>query len=74
MIITIPWIKKHLKTKASESEIIDKLTKTFRPIGDLVEDILAANRDQGPFTTRGTIITIPAHLFRKSYNLLGLNS
>ncbi len=26
MIITIPWLKEHLKTKANESEIIDKLT------------------------------------------------
>jgi hypothetical protein len=49
------------------------LQKNFQPIGDLVEDILATNRDQGPFTTRDTIITIPAHLFRKSHNILGLN-
>ena len=26
MIITIPWLKEHLKTKAKEKEIIDKLT------------------------------------------------
>ncbi len=26
MIITLPWLKKHLKTKANENEIIDKLT------------------------------------------------
>ena len=26
MIITIPWLKEHLKTKANENEIIDKLT------------------------------------------------
>ncbi len=26
MIVTIPWLKKHLQTKASEAEIIDKLT------------------------------------------------
>ena len=26
MIITIPWLKKHLNTKAKESEIIDQLT------------------------------------------------
>ncbi len=26
MIITIPWLKEHLQTKASEAEIIDKLT------------------------------------------------
>ena len=26
MIITIPWLKEHLQTKANENEIIDKLT------------------------------------------------
>ena len=26
MIITLPWLKEHLKTKASEIEIVDKLT------------------------------------------------
>ena len=26
MIITLPWLKEHLKTKANEKEIIDKLT------------------------------------------------
>ena len=26
MIITLPWLKEHLKTKASENEILDKLT------------------------------------------------
>ncbi len=26
MIITVPWLKEHLKTKANENEIIDKLT------------------------------------------------
>ena len=26
MIITLPWLKQHLKTKASQTEIIDKLT------------------------------------------------
>ena len=25
MIVTIPWLKEHLKTKANEREIIDKL-------------------------------------------------
>ena len=27
MIITIPWLKDHLKTTAKESEVIDQLTK-----------------------------------------------
>ncbi len=35
MIITIPWLKEHLKTKANENEIIDKLTN----IGLEVESI-----------------------------------
>ena len=26
MIITLPWLKEHLKTKANEKEILDKLT------------------------------------------------
>ena len=26
MIITLPWLKEHLKKNANESEIIDKLT------------------------------------------------
>ena len=26
MIITIPWLKKHLQTKANQTEIIEKLT------------------------------------------------
>ena len=35
MIITLPWLKEHLKTKANEKEIIDKLTN----IGLEVEEI-----------------------------------
>ena len=35
MIITIPWLKEHLKTKANQNEIIDKLTN----IGLEVENI-----------------------------------
>ena len=26
MIITLPWLKEHLQTKANQNEIIDKLT------------------------------------------------
>ena len=26
MIITLPWLKEHLKTNANENEIINKLT------------------------------------------------
>ena len=26
MIITLPWLKEHLKTKANQTEIINKLT------------------------------------------------
>tara|TARA_B100001248_G_scaffold44647_1_gene28467 strand:+ start:9422 stop:11824 length:2403 start_codon:yes stop_codon:yes gene_type:complete len=35
MIITIPWLKEHLKTKAKDNEIIDKLTN----IGLEVEEV-----------------------------------
>ena len=35
MIITIPWLKEHLKTKASEKEIVNQLTN----IGLEVEDV-----------------------------------
>ena len=35
MIITFPWLKEHLKTKANENEIIEKLTS----IGLEVENI-----------------------------------
>ena len=35
MIITIPWLKEHLKTKAKDSEIVDQLTN----IGLEVENI-----------------------------------
>ena len=39
MIITLPWLKKHLNTKASQTEIIDKLTN----IGLEVEGIKENN-------------------------------
>ena len=35
MIITIPWLKEHLQTKANESKIIDQLTN----IGLEVENV-----------------------------------
>jgi len=45
MIITIPWLKEHLKTSAKESEIIDKLTN----IGLEVEDIKENSGEMGKF-------------------------
>ena len=45
MIITIPWLKEHLKTIAKESEIIDHLTK----IGLEVEGIKKNSGDIGAF-------------------------
>ncbi|MDC0618813.1 phenylalanine--tRNA ligase subunit beta [Pelagibacteraceae bacterium] len=45
MIVTIPWLKEHLKTTAKESEIIDQLTK----IGLEVEGIKENSRDMGAF-------------------------
>ena len=45
MIITIPWLKEHLKTTAKESEIIDQLTK----IGLEVEGIKENSGDKSVF-------------------------
>ena len=50
MIITIPWLKEHLKTKAKDSEIVDQLTN----IGLEVENI---NENNGPLSEfKGTKI------------------
>ena len=45
MIITIPWLKEHLKTSAKESEIIDQLTN----IGLEVESIKENSGGMGKF-------------------------
>ena len=45
MIITIPWLKEHLKTSAKESEIIDKLTN----IGLEVEGLKENSGEMGKF-------------------------
>ena len=45
MIITIPWLKEHLKTSAKESEIIDKLTN----IGLEVEGFKENSGEMGKF-------------------------
>tara|TARA_Y100000591_G_scaffold324406_1_gene343743 strand:- start:63 stop:2465 length:2403 start_codon:yes stop_codon:yes gene_type:complete len=45
MIITLPWLKKHLNTKASQSEVIDKLTN----IGLEVEGIKENKGELGKF-------------------------
>ena len=45
MIITIPWLKEHLKTSAKESEIIDRLTN----IGLEVEGIKENSGEMGKF-------------------------
>jgi len=45
MIITIPWLKKHLKTTAKESQIMDQLTN----IGLEVEGIKENSGDMGSF-------------------------
>ena len=37
MIITLPWLKEHLNTKAKESEIIDKLTNIGLEVESIVE-------------------------------------
>ena len=45
MIITIPWLKEHLKTSAKENEIIDRLTN----IGLEVEGVKENSGDLGKF-------------------------
>ena len=45
MIITIPWLKEHLKTSAKESEIIDRLTN----IGLEVENVKENFSEMGKF-------------------------
>ena len=45
MIITIPWLKEHLKTKANQNEIIDKLTN----IGLEVESVKENSGDLSEF-------------------------
>ena len=39
MIITIPWLKEHLKTKASANEIIEKLTNIGLEVEDIKENL-----------------------------------
>ena len=45
MIITIPWLKEHLKTKAKESEIVNHLTN----IGLEVEGVKENSGEMGKF-------------------------
>ena len=45
MIITFPWLKEHLKTKANENEIIEKLTN----IGLEVEGVKENSGELGVF-------------------------
>ncbi len=45
MIITLPWLKEHLKTKANENEIINKLTN----IGLEVESVKENSGELGEF-------------------------
>ena len=45
MIITIPWLKEHLKTSAKEDEIIDRLTN----IGLEVEGVKENSGEMGKF-------------------------
>ena len=45
MIITIPWLKEHLKTKANEKQIIHQLTN----IGLEVENIIERSEGLGMF-------------------------
>ena len=39
MIITLPWLKEHLKTKANQKEIIDKLTNIGLEVEGIKENL-----------------------------------
>ena len=39
MIITLPWLKEHLKTNAKESEIIDRLTNIGLEVEGIKENL-----------------------------------
>ena len=44
MIITIPWLKEHLKTSAKENEIIDRLTNIGLEVEDVKENTGQLNK------------------------------
>ncbi len=44
MIITIPWLKEHLKTSAKENEIIDRLTNIGLEVEDVKENTGELNK------------------------------
>ena len=47
MIITIPWLKEHIKTKAKESEIIDQLTNIGLEVEEVkTEETEEASKDE----------------------------
>ena len=56
MIITFPWLKEHLKTKAKENEIIDKLTN----IGLEVEGVKESSAELSKFKV-AKIIKVEKH-------------
>ncbi len=39
MIITIPWLKEHLQTKANEAKIIDQLTNIGLEVENVKENV-----------------------------------
>ena len=49
MIITIPWLKEHIKTKAKESEIIDQLTNIGLEVEEVkTEETEEESKDEAP--------------------------
>ena len=54
MIITIPWLKEHLKTSAKESEIIDSLTN----IGLEVEGVKENSGEMSKFKIAKVVTNI----------------
>ena len=69
MIITIPWLKEHLKTNAKEIEIISQLTN----IGLEVESVKENSGEMGKFKIE-LISSVSGKIFDEKLKLQALNS
>ena len=63
MIITLPWLKEHLKTNANENEIINKLTN----IGLEVESIKENSGDLSKFKIAKIISVRRKHWWKRNF-------
>ena len=64
MIITIPWLKEHLKTSAKESEIINHLTN----IGLEVEGVKESSGEMEKFKIAKILNVDPKELIQSENN------